>query len=390
MRLPPQNPLLTRANHILRRQRPLLPETFRHGLWTDPAGAHRYSYLYFRTRGCRFSQAGQCAMCDYWVAAVPTEEVMLAAVEEALAGLPERIEVLQVNGLGNLFDPWEVPPRVRRAILTQVAARDVGTFVVETRPETITRETLDELVAHLPGKCLGIELGLESVSPWVQRFCLNKTSAQALEPAITLAHQAGIKTYVNVLLGAPFLSPAEAEADAVHTIRRMLDLGVDACVLFPAHIKRHTLLAWLWRRGEYACPSLWSLARVLTQLEGDQARTIISWYRPQYTALEIALGRRSEAVPDTCPRCRDRVLKLLDAYRDDEDPTILGKLDGIACACRADHSDQPDIALAERVRRAYERIGGELLPPGLWPKLRRGALAGVEATPEHLRTVEGR
>lgn len=385
------NPLLTLANQTLRRQRPPLPANFTSGLWTDPAGPHRYAYVYFRTRGCSFSHAGQCTMCDYWAAEPPTPEAMVTAVREALAKLPDTIEVLQINGLGSLFDGKEVPAPVRREILKMVAARDVGLFIVETRPETITDTVLDELATYLPGRRLGVELGLESSSPWVQRFCLNKTSAKTIEQAMARARRAGIATYVNVLLGSPFLTAAEAEADAVESVRAALALGADACILFPAHVKPHTLMHWLWQRGEYQCPSLWSLVRVLERLGEDRARTIISWYRPQYTAEETSMGKGSAAVPDSCPQCREAVLEKLDAYRDSEDVAIIDALASFACACRtAPTTAAAPPPLAERIQQAYDRVGKELLPPGSWPRLKAQALAGLDEVPEHLLVVEAR
>ena len=89
-----------------------------------------------------------------------------------------------------------------------------------------------------------------------------------------------IPSIANVMLGSAFLSPREAIEDTVETVRWAIEQGTDSAVIFPAHVKQWTLLEWLWERGLYSPPSLWSLVEVLARIGSQLAsRVSISWYK---------------------------------------------------------------------------------------------------------------
>lgn len=88
-------------------------------------------------------------------------------------------------------------------------------------------------------------------------------------------------------------------------------MGFDFIVLFPYHVKPGTLCAHLWERGRYHCCSLWAIPEVLSSFSPDELERIqISWYRNYYTDKKKILES-----PDTGECSRERVLQLLDNYK---------------------------------------------------------------------------
>ena len=199
-------------------------------------------------------------------------------------GPPERGRALHLPVGKPARIPFEVPPRVRRGSCEMANAFPCSKFSFETRAETVTPEIVEELVATMDGKPIAVGMGLESSSSWVRRFCINKLSdASAYEVAARLLHERGVGVYANACLGSAFLSPAEAIDDARATTEWALDNGADMALVFPMHVKAHTLLDWLYQRGDYQPPSFWSLVAVLSEIKPEYlSRVNISWYRGEY------------------------------------------------------------------------------------------------------------
>jgi hypothetical protein len=370
------NLLLTKATIAIRRKRPVVPSDFTWAKWVEKD----YAYIYFRTRGCRYSLMGECTMCDYWTCEQSTPEEMVGACADALASLSKPPKVLQITALGSMLDEKEVPGKARREIWKLAATSGSEIYICETRPETVTPYLIREMAGTLGHMCPGIEMGLESASPWVQRFSLNKNSLAYYERAVRIASEQGIQTYANVLLGPPFLSEKESIENAVATIRWAFAKGTDYCVLFPVHVKAWTLAHWLWERNEYQSPSLWSLIEVLHLIGTNlAASTFIAWYRPQYSEVDRRYGKYSASAPTTCPACEHDVLSILDRYRENEDYRIIESLRLFPCRCRQEWRimvwDQEAEDRRQRAARLYDLVGYELLPPATWSAMRDRELA---------------
>jgi archaeosine synthase beta-subunit len=385
------NVLLRRGNALIRSGRPLESAKWRYTIRRQlvvldprPSPVRLLSYIFFRTIGCRYDRAGECSMCNYGAAERQTPAQIVANVRDALAEHDD-YDALGITPLGNMFDEVEVPRLARTAII-DLAARQPGTvFSCESRPETLTSAALADTIARLGGKRLFVNLGLEAAHPWVQANCVGKSlEPGAFDSAIALLRRAGAVPVANVLLGAPFLELAEAIESAVGTIRWALAHGTHLCVLFPANVKGWTLVEWLWDRGLFTAPSLWSLVEVLRRLGPDLARSVVlSWYG--MTPDEPGrLGRQSDPLrlaPTTCPSCAALVKAGLDQFNRGGDFGIIGELSAVGCECRQRWLDAlgrgDPRPLAVRVAEVYERVGADLLGAN-WQANRARALEQLE------------
>lgn len=391
------NTFLSKLGIILRERRPLTPTDLEYTILSKEGQRHLYAYICFRTRGCRFDHLGQCVMCDYWRSAPIDPEAMKTACRNALDALIEVPEVLQVTPSGSMFDEWEVPGDVRRELFSMVAEIGCEKYICETRPEFVTPQVLREMRSIMPGKELGIEIGLESSDPWVLEYVLGKSSIPLARlneglrtgtptsdserggqfnkipsyygRAVKDAHMESIEVFTNILLGAPFLSVSEAVEDTIRSVRWAFEKGADYCIVFPLHVKPWTIVHRLWEMGHYASPSLWSLVEVLWRLGCETAdRTFISWYQPQYTAKHREMGKRSDDWPHTCSRCEGEVLSLLDEYRGHGGFEIIERLYWFPCPCkdewRRSMAVPPAASVAERIRSGYAVLGPAVQSPG--------------------------
>jgi len=319
-------------------------------------------------------------MCNYGKSTPVAADEMIEYVKVGLSSIPnDKDTILLVETSGSMLDEWEVPVQAREGILRLVRNHDCRSFLCETRVETITEEKLKQYAEILDNKIKYIEVGLESSNPWISKYCINKDlSFDQYEESMAMLRKYQVLSIANVIVGSPFLSPRESIDDAVETIRWAFSHGTDSCVVFPVHVKRWTLVEWLWEHGEYWPVSLWSLIEVLNQLGSELAQKVtISWYKT-YTE-QSTKGLLSAAndwgylsSPTTCPLCHSRVISLLDAYRDTNDFSVIVELTNMSCVCkdvwRSILEKKDLLSLPERVASAYESIGRNVLGGRWWNK----------------------
>lgn len=336
--------------------------------------------FWFRTRGCRHDARGGCTMCNYGAATPVSEDEMVELVRRGLGALGSLDgATLLLSPSGSMFDEWEVPARVRERTFRLARQTKARAILCETRVDTLTDAAVQQYADIFNDRECGIGLGLESATPWVLKYCVNKAlSLDGYRSAVAMLRRHGVLSTANVLLGPPFLSEAEAIEDSVASIRWAFAAGVDQCVLFPAQVKSFTLVEWLWQRLLYSPPSLWSLIEVLSRVGPELTpRVTISWYKDYGAGGEKGDGVEDSPVlasPSTCSECHDAVMALLDEYRDRGHFDVIQELAGFECDCRlrwlaALQVPEPAL-LAERVAHAYEAIGRDVLGEQWW--LRHG------------------
>lgn len=374
--------LLSRVMRTIRAGAPSLPVDRRFSVRLDQACGETFAQVWFLTRGCSWDRSGSCTMCNYGHGPKVTDDVMVEAVADALETIKEPVGELFVSPSGSMLDPHEVPESARVRIMKLLAAFPAPKVCLETRAETITPGVVDHLVATLSGKRLTVELGLESSSPWIQQFCINRASRRgSFERAAGYLRRHGVRVAANISLGTAFLTAAEAIDDARRSIAWALENGADQVVVFPLHVKPYTLLSWLHDRGLYRPPSLWSLVEVLSRVAPrDLHRVIISWYRDDY-------GPADQPVfpPTTCRDCRERVLILLDRYRHRPSTEALTALAAEPCECKDEWREEvaraPDMSLGERVLRHYDVLAGEFGLVDWWAGQREHVRAELLESP---------
>lgn len=224
-----------------------------------------------RTRGCDwFLKGGGCTECGY--NSLPTEKVDAGAIAAqfrvAVATTSEKPGMVKVYTSGSFLDDGEVPGAARLEILSTAFAAGFSRVVVESRIAHIDRAKAGgfaDAVREAGGRPEQVEVavGLESASPEVLGYSLNKPqTVEGFAAAAKAVREAGFGLRSYVLLKPPFLTEKEAVADAIRTVEAAAPFSTTISIN-PVDVQRGTRVEYLWRRGLFRPPYLWSVAEVL-------------------------------------------------------------------------------------------------------------------------------
>lgn len=287
--------------------------------------------VWFMTKGCEYDRTGGCVMCNYGKGHNVSSEAVLRRLKNSFKELPEENYNLVVNPSGSFLDENEVRRELRQGIYGLLDNISFESLTVESRADIVTPPLLKELRERYPKKRVSVEIGVETMNPWLLRNAVNKgTTVEKIKKAVDMVHDAGLLCVANIGLGLPFINERISINTACQSVIRALDIGFDSVILFPYHVKPGTLLDIMYANGKYKCVSLWAIATVLKALPAEAVpHTNISWYRNYYTDKSKVISS-----PETCPECMEKVLRLLDEYKAIPSAGILEKLDDFKCNCR--------------------------------------------------------
>ncbi len=277
-----------------------------------------------RTRGCYWADVKGCSMCGYAKdtlgrSATPEElGHQLAGLLRAYRGEP----YVKFYTSGSFLDDREVDPESRRAFVAAFAGR-ARRVLFETLPEFAKPETLSPLAAAFPGE-IEVALGLESTQPIVlQRFINKGAPPSDYLAAAGRVRALGMRAKAYLLVKPPHMTEAESIEDVVRSIE-VAAPHFDAISVNPVHIQNGTVVEWLYRRGRYRPPWLWSLTEAIHRGAEVRGTTRLVTFP---TAGGLPRG------PHNCGTCDRSVLDALETASLDQSFTGLDALD---CSCRGE------------------------------------------------------
>ena len=275
-----------------------------------------------RTRGCYWADTRGCSMCGYardtlGRSASPEELArQIAALRAAHGDEP----YVKVYTSGSFLDDREVDPTSRIALAAAFRGR-ARRLLFETLPEFATADRLRPIADAFDGE-VEVALGLESTQPEVlQRYIGKGSPPQEYVAAARRVRALGLRAKAYLLLKPPYLTEGEAVEDVVRSIE-VAAPEFDALSVNPVHIQNGTVVEWLFRRGRYRPPWLWSLAEVLTR--GAAARGAA-----RLVSFPTAGGQPRGV--HNCGRCDRAILRAVEAASLDQEFQPLASLE---CSCR--------------------------------------------------------
>lgn len=352
----------------------------------DCKGPWKSAEIFLRTKGCRRRYQGGCTMCCYWLSHDALTDDIISAAEKAIDELECIPDILMINPFGSMFDDWEVPPRARLEIFKKLSYLKGTKLIFETRADTLTEEKIQDCIKIIQNQDIEIELGIESASPWIRKYCINKCLSQnQILEAVEIILKFNLIPVSNILLGSPFLTYKEMVVDAVDSINWSLSRGFKRCVVFPVNVKPWTLLSWLSKEDLYKPPPLWALVEVLSCIDPNLLQNIeIVWYKTKISY--SATFQPIEISPTTCPICYEKVIQLFDEYRNNraERKQMVDKLVRFECKCKEDWLSQYSMdnnkTIYERISKYYKIIGERILGEHWWKTNGNKVLADITST----------
>jgi len=280
--------------------------------------------LILRTRGCYWADVKGCSMCGYskdTLGRSATPEELAEQLARALARYRDEPYV-KVYTSGSFLDDREVDPTSRIALVSAFSGR-ARRLLFETLPEFVQPGIISPLRDAFQGE-IEVALGLESTDPTVLGRFVNKGSppSEYLAAADRLS-SLRVRRKAYLLLKPPYLTESEAVGDVIRSVREAAP-HFDAMSVNPVHIQNGTVVEWLYHRGRYRPPWLWSLVDVLREgaiLRGDSR--LVSFP----TAGGLSRG------PHNCGSCDARVLAAIEEASLSQEFSALDQLD---CDCRAE------------------------------------------------------
>ncbi|MCL2473824.1 MAG: nitroreductase family protein, partial [Alphaproteobacteria bacterium] len=229
---------------------------------------------------CRFKEKNFCTMCDYGYGEPIKASEIEKQLDSVFSALKQPIKDLVLLTSGSFLDTKQISRDVLFETLRYVKRFECEAIIFETHYATVNKSILQELKEHCGNAEIVIELGLESADEHVLKNCLNKPIVlKQLEEKVRLIKENGCYFSLNVLFGAPFLTPSQQIDDTVKTIEYAANLGAYKIVVFPINIKESSVVGYLHKQGKYTAPSLSGLAEVLRKISDESlGRIKFSWY----------------------------------------------------------------------------------------------------------------
>ena len=197
-----------------------------------------------------------CVYCDLWrfttdlptpPGAIPTQlrQALKQLVDRPVGGL------LKLYNASNFFDSKAVPP-VDDVEIAHLAT-PFDTVVVECHPRLLGPRCV-EFADRLEGR-LQIAMGLETVHEQALTKLTKQRSVRHFQRAASFLADAGIELRAFVLVGAPFVPPAEAVLWAVRSAIEAFDQGAVHVALVPVRGSAGEMER-LAREGHFTPPTL--------------------------------------------------------------------------------------------------------------------------------------
>jgi len=334
-----------------------------------PGSPHLKPLVWFPSRGCVWSLAGGCTMCNFGTTThALDDDAVLRAWEQVLDTIGTGVQRIHIGPGGSFFTDAEVPAHIRIEVIRRLHRlpflRSVG---IETRAPFVTFERLDDVVRALPSTVENVTLGfgLECISDLPRLACVNKGYGpedieEALEimRAVERRHPSvriHFETYT--LLKPIFLTEGEAVAEALSTLEWAFERGVETAVLFLNTVKEHTIQHELYLADtleppiRFEPPFCRSAVEVLLQLPDEWRRNT------------VVLGPQSavaaEGMPRACELCSWPINGALVAHNLYRAPAILHAVAATVCPCKTEWEaelDAPSEPLANRIARGLDAL----------------------------------
>ncbi len=319
--------------------------------------------IILRSPGCEraVTDGGGCTMCGHLAGAlggkeIPAETYIDQFLREFKAFDYSHFPMLCVYNSGSFLNEREVDPKARREILKIIATeKNIKVVILETRPEFITRELVNEIEKILSDKVVEIGVGLETKNDEIREYCVNKgfNTEQYLEKT-KLIVDSKLHLLAYVLIKPPFLTEKEAIQDAIETARFAFQRGADVVSLEPVSIQDFTLVHYLHKGGVFDPPWLWSAIEV--------ARDTASFGFVRIGGFEFM--PIPKILTHNCPNCNAEVVSAIDRFNSTSD---LSSFDGLDCECktrwRQELEQTQPLPLHERINQILDQLDGKRYIP---------------------------
>lgn len=289
--------------------------------------------IILRTKGCSWMYESGCSMCGYFNDSALQEvspENIQNQINTALKGYNKE-PLIKIFTSGSYLDSEEIPKQQQFEILNTLYNAGATKISVESRPDYITEEFLEDYHKYLPNKDFEVGIGLETADDNIREHNINKGfSFQDYKKAATRLQDNAISVKTYVLHKPPFLSEQTAITDAQETIKKAAPYS-NIISLNPVNVQKNTIVDYLYHRHLYRPPYLWSVIEIL--------KTALDYAPNTHIKCDPAGGgSRRGAHNGRC--CDKKILAAIKTFSLTQDSTPLKQID---CSCKKEWQSQLEI-----------------------------------------------
>lgn len=248
-------------------------------------GVAKTLFIILPTPGCAWAlgDSGGCTMCSYvsdcTLEPIDTETI-LKIFHEHLSRHPiaeeDRISV-KLFASGSFLNPYELPKNARDEILkTLMKLGNVAEIIVESRPEYVKEEYLDEIFEIIGDTLFEVSIGLETSNDYTRLNKINKGfTRDDFENAVKLIQKLSktkgynIKSKAYIFVKPILISESQSISEAIETAHYCESIGVNRLSFCPATIHSGTVIERFWRKGAYQPPWIWSCIEIINTVRDE-------------------------------------------------------------------------------------------------------------------------
>ena len=302
------------------RKEPKTPEQVGASWYNDDltySGVSKTLFIILPTPGCSWAlgDSGGCTMCSY-VSDCTLEPIDTKTILEIFHNHLSRNPIAEEDEIsvklfasGSFLNPYELPKDARDEILkTLVELGNVKEIIVESRPEYVREEYLDEIFEIIGDTLFEVSIGLETSNDYTRLKKINKGfTCQDFENAVGLIQslkenkEYNLKSKAYIFVKPILVSEREAIDEAIETARYCESIGVDRLSFCPATIHGGTVIERLWRKGAYQPPWIWSCVEIINTVRDEI----------DLPALLDTSGFGSRRGPYNCKKCNKDLKHLI-------------------------------------------------------------------------------
>jgi radical SAM enzyme (TIGR01210 family) len=288
--------------------------------FTEERRALKSFTVILRTVGCQWRK---CTMCGYWhESADVTSADILAQVEHSLRNSPDDDFILKIFTSGSFLDEREIASETRKEIAAMVKKRKIKKLIIETRPEFISAEKIEDLkaVEHLE-----VAIGLETADDFIRSKYINKGfSFDDYKTAAEIVNECGASVKTYLLLKPPFISEKRAIEDVVKSAALVSPYS-STISLNLCNVQKYTRLEDLWKRKYYRPPWLWSAVEAIKEIKKRDANVVV---------MSDPVGAGHIRGPHNCGKCDADIKEAIKKFNITQDLGVLERLEEIDCECK--------------------------------------------------------
>lgn len=274
------------------------------------------------TIGCRWRR---CNMCSYFEDSPsdPSINLFNVFVDEFNSAYDKEIRKVKIFTSGSFLDPKEVNQDCAKKIITFLSERGIPEVTLESRPEYIKKDYLEELVGI--GVQIEVAIGLESSNNRILQHSINKGfTFEDFLSASEVLKKLGIKNKAYIMIKPPFVTEKEAIHDAINSAISIENIA-DVISFNPMTVHKNTIVEYLWNKGEYSPPWGWSILEILKETSN---------LRPDIICHPVVFGRSRG--PKNCKICNREIEKRILDFSLKNDPKILE----YGCDCKKEWEEE--------------------------------------------------